>query len=61
MDAVLSQQMLYRRQHNEVMFNLLDSHDTWRILSLAKGKWRPGRGSLVFNFLQLGQSLPLRD
>ena len=53
-DAVLSQQMLYRRQHNEVMFNLLDSHDTWRILSLAKGNKDRVKAALAFNFLQLG-------
>lgn len=32
-----SQSMYYRQQISEVMFNLLDSHDTERILTTAKG------------------------
>ena len=34
------QQMLYRDQVNEGTFNLLDSHDTARILTLCQGNKR---------------------
>ncbi len=43
-----SQSMYYKQQISEVMFNLLDSHDTERILTTAKGnirtRWSPGEG-----------------
>lgn len=49
-----SQAMLYRQQINEVMFNLLDSHDTARILTIAKGNKNAVKAALAFLFLQLG-------
>lgn len=49
-----SQSMLYRQQINEVMFNLLDSHDTARILTLAKGNKDAVKAALAFMFLQIG-------
>ena len=36
-DEINGQSMYYRQQISEVMFNLLDSHDTERILATAKG------------------------
>lgn len=48
------QQMMYRRQTNEVMFNLLDSHDTQRILTTAQGDKDLVKAALAFMFLQMG-------
>ncbi|MGX7198583.1 glycoside hydrolase family 13 protein [Enterococcus nangangensis] len=48
------QQLLYRDQTNEVTFNLLDSHDTARILTLANGNLQLARAVLTFMFMQKG-------
>lgn len=49
-----NQMMLYRDQANEVTFNLLDSHDTPRILTLCDGNQDLMRVTLAFMFLQKG-------
>ncbi|MCW6662319.1 glycoside hydrolase family 13 protein [Aerococcaceae bacterium NML190073] len=49
-----ARQLLYRRQTNEVMFNLLDSHDTERILTTAQGDVNRVKAALTFMFLQMG-------
>ncbi|MCY7039351.1 glycoside hydrolase family 13 protein [Streptococcus sanguinis] len=46
--------MYYKQQISEVMFNLLDSHDTERILTTAKGDIRLVKSALAFLFLQRG-------
>lgn len=51
---VIAQQMKYRRQVTEAMLNLLDSHDTPRILTLAKGNKDFVKAALTFLFLQAG-------
>ncbi|CQR23889.1 neopullulanase [Streptococcus varani] len=51
---IQSQSMYYRRQVAEGMFNLLDSHDTERILTTAKGNINAVKSALAFLFLQLG-------
>lgn len=51
---IYSQLMTYRRQTTEVLFNLLDSHDTERILTTAKGNKDAVKAALTFLFLQLG-------
>src|SRR5690606_5866150 len=48
------QLLLYRQQTNEVMFNMLDSHDTARILTMAKGDKDLVKSALAFMFLQHG-------
>lgn len=48
------QRMLYRDDVNEVMFNVLDSHDTPRLLTLAHHHLELAQQALVFTFLQLG-------
>lgn len=48
------QQMLYRDQVNEVTFNLLDSHDTARILTKCNGNKDLMKAVLTFMFLQKG-------
>lgn len=48
------QQMLYRDQVNEGTFNLLDSHDTARILTLCKEDKELMKSVLAFMFLQKG-------
>src|SRR5699024_4663033 len=48
------QLMLYRQQTNEVMFNVLDSHDTARILTISKGNKDIVKSSLAFTFMQNG-------
>ena len=45
-----SQSMYYKQQISEVMLNLLDSHDTERILTTAKGN----QAALTFLYLQKG-------
>lgn len=48
------QQLLYRDQTNEVSFNLLDSHDTPRILTLCSGNQDLMKAVLTFMFIQKG-------
>ncbi|MCI3029980.1 glycoside hydrolase family 13 protein [Desemzia incerta] len=48
------QLMLYRRQTNEVMFNMLDSHDTPRLLTKANGNKQIAKAELTFMFAQTG-------
>ncbi|GEL67503.1 glycoside hydrolase family 13 protein [Marinilactibacillus psychrotolerans] len=49
-----AQMMLYRQQTSEVMFNLLDSHDTPRLLTKAKGDKELVKSALAFMFAQKG-------
>ena len=49
-----SQSMYYKQQISEVMFNLLDSHDTERILTTAKGNVQHVNAALTFLYLQKG-------
>ncbi len=49
-----SQSMYYRQQISEVMFNLLDSHDTERILTTAKGDLQSVKSALAFLYLPRG-------
>ena len=49
-----SQSMYYKQQISEVMFNLLDSHDTERILTTAKGNIQHVKAALTFLYLQKG-------
>ena len=51
---MLFRSMYYKQQISEVMFNLLDSHDTERILTTAKGDIRLVKSALAFLFLQRG-------
>ena len=53
-NEIHSQSMYYRQQISEVMFNLLDSHDTERILATAKGDSQLVKSALVCLFLQRG-------
>lgn len=46
--------MKYSRNVNEAAFNLLDSHDTARILTLAKGDAQKVKQALAFLFTQTG-------
>ena len=48
------QQMLYRDQVNEGTFNLLDSHDTARILTHCQGNKELMKSVMAFMFLQKG-------
>ena len=48
------QSMYYKQQISEVMFNLLDSHDTERILTTAQGDTQLVKSALAFLFLQRG-------
>lgn len=48
------QQMLYVDQVNEVTFNLLDSHDTARILTVCDGNKELVKAIISFMFLQKG-------
>lgn len=52
--GLVHQQMLYRDQVNEVTFNLLDSHDTARILTVCKEDTDLAKLVLTFMFLQKG-------
>ncbi len=55
MVAGLNEQlMLYRQQANEVMFNMLDSHDTARLLTICRDNKDLLRATLAFTFLQHG-------
>src|SRR5699024_2388755 len=47
-DKIINQQMLYRAQTNKVQFNLLDSHDTDRILTRANYDRDKVQSALVF-------------
>ena len=49
-----SQAMFYRQQTYEVMFNMLDSHDTERILTVAKGNKNAVKSALAFMYLHCG-------
>lgn len=53
-DRLSHQLMLYRDQTNAMMFNVLDSHDTARIMTLANEDDQLVRQTLAFTFLQLG-------
>lgn len=53
-DRMTSQQMLYRTQTNQAQFNLLDSHDTDRILTRANYDKDKVQSALAFTFLQTG-------
>ena len=53
-DEINGQSMYYRQQISEVMFNLLDSHDTERILATAKGNVQLVKSALTCLFLQRG-------
>ena len=53
-NEINSQSMYYRQQISEVMFNLLDSHDTERILTTAKGDVQLVKSALACLFLQRG-------
>ncbi|KXT66687.1 glycoside hydrolase family 13 protein [Streptococcus sp. DD04] len=53
-DEINGQSMYYRQQISEVMFNLLDSHDTERILATAKGDTQLVKSTLACLFLQRG-------
>ena len=53
-DEINGQSMYYRQQISEVMFNLLDSHDTERILATAKGDVQLVKSALAYLFLQKG-------
>lgn len=48
------QLMKYRDSTNEAMMNMLDSHDTARILTLAKGDQDLALQALTFEFMQKG-------
>ncbi|WP_125570959.1 glycoside hydrolase family 13 protein [Lacticaseibacillus songhuajiangensis] len=48
------QLMLYRDQTNQVMLNMLDSHDTARILTLAGDNFDLALQTLAFVFVQTG-------
>ena len=49
-----AQQMLYMDQVNEATFNLLDSHDTARILTVCNGNKELVKAVMSFMFLQKG-------
>ena len=53
-DRLSHQLMLYRDQTNAMMFNVLDSHDTARIMTLANEDDQLVRQTLAFTFLQPG-------
>ena len=53
-NEINGQSMYYRQQISEVMFNLLDSHDTERILATAKGDSQLVKSALACLFLQRG-------
>ena len=49
-----NQLMLYRDQTNQVQFNVLDSHDTARLLTVAHGDRGLMQQALAFTYLQPG-------
>lgn len=54
MSAVTRSYLMYPRNVNEAMFNLLESHDTTRLLSLCNGDKRKARLAYLFMFTQVG-------
>ncbi|MGX7030198.1 glycoside hydrolase family 13 protein [Vagococcus zengguangii] len=54
MENINAQLMLYREQTNQVMFNVLDSHDTPRLLTLANNNKALMKQVLAFTYLQKG-------
>lgn len=54
MSDVSRSYMSYPRHVNEAMFNLLDSHDTSRILSLCGGNKAKAKLAFLFMFTQVG-------
>ncbi|WP_206912051.1 cyclomaltodextrinase/maltogenic alpha-amylase/neopullulanase [Enterococcus sp. DIV0840] len=48
------QLMLYREQTNQIMFNVLDSHDTPRLLTIAQNNKELMKQVLAFTYLQKG-------
>ncbi|WP_348921106.1 glycoside hydrolase family 13 protein [Enterococcus rotai] len=48
------QLMLYREQTNQIMFNVLDSHDTPRLLTIAQNNKALMKQVLAFTYLQKG-------
>ena len=53
-DEINIQSMYYRQQISEVMFNLLDSHDTESILATAKGDVQLVKSALACLFVKRG-------
>ncbi|MGY0247016.1 alpha-amylase family glycosyl hydrolase, partial [Klebsiella michiganensis] len=53
-DIVTHAYLCYPRNVNEVMFNLLESHDTSRLLSLCGNDKRKARLAYLFMFSQVG-------
>lgn len=53
-DQINSQLVLYRDPINEVQFNVLDSHDTPRLLTQAKDNLTLMQQTMAFTFLQPG-------
>lgn len=53
-ELLTDQLMLYRRQNDQVMLNMLDSHDTPRILTVAGGDEQRALQALAFVFTQTG-------
>lgn len=52
--TINAQLMLYRKQTNQVMFNILDSHDTPRLLTQAKGNKALVKQVQAFMYMQPG-------
>ncbi|OYQ65626.1 glycoside hydrolase family 13 protein [Aerococcus sp. 1KP-2016] len=52
--SMTRQRMLYRDQVNQVQFNLLDSHDTDRVLHRAKGDKQKVKAALTFMMMLEG-------
>ncbi|ANZ65523.1 alpha-glycosidase (plasmid) [Secundilactobacillus paracollinoides] len=53
-DYLSNQLMKYRDQTNQMMFNVLDSHDTARIMTQARGNRDLVKETFAFTFLQPG-------
>ncbi|MBD8086256.1 alpha-glycosidase [Limosilactobacillus sp. c9Ua_26_M] len=53
-DHLSNQLMKYRNQTNQMMFNVLDSHDTARIMTQARGNRNLVKETFAFTFLQPG-------
>lgn len=53
-DHLSNQLMKYRDQTNQMMFNVLDSHDTARIMTQARGNRNLVKETFAFTFLQPG-------
>lgn len=51
---LIDQSHRYRDQTNQVMLNLLDSHDTPRLMTMAAGNWALAYQTLAFMFMQVG-------